>query len=160
MLETTFKEEKVKVVETSENKKVFQGQSQSEGQFTAATFWKDPIPEVNLSDLLEINNDIIPKLGEGNVAYRKTNTEINKDLAKPCNTDEVAIELVKVNDELSEKINVLEQENESLKNFLESVTDDIMNLEARIRALETKSMDKGTFTSAVYTNGSQIPTRH
>jgi predicted nucleic acid-binding Zn-ribbon protein len=88
-------------------------------------------------------------LGEGNVKYH---------LAKQCNNDVEAIELL--NDELSEKMIVLEQENESLKNFLKSVTDDIMDLEARIRALETKSTDKGTFSSAVYTNASQIPTRH
>ena len=46
---------------------------------------------------------------EGNGAYRKTNTEINEELAKHCNNGEVAIELVKENDELSEKIIVWEQ---------------------------------------------------
>ena len=125
-----------------------------------ATFWKDPIPEVNLSDLLEINNDVSSKFEEGNLTKCKTDLETNEDLAKHCNTDEIAIELVKVNDVLSEKLIVLEQENKSLKICLDSVTDDIMNLEARIRALETGSVEKETFTSAVYTTDNKIPARY
>eukprot|EP00092_Neocalanus_flemingeri_P030281 GFUD01032872.1.p1 GENE.GFUD01032872.1~~GFUD01032872.1.p1 ORF type:complete len:311 (-),score=105.07 GFUD01032872.1:98-985(-) len=152
----------VKNAKTShlEDNKVFPVCNQSEGQFNAAAFWKDPIPEVNLSELIE-NNSRLPNVEEDNVAKAKNQMQVNGDVFEKSDTQEMTTELVKMIDELTDKMEVLEKENKSLRNCLGVVKDDIASLETRIRTLEAGNIEQEkVFSSAIQCPAKKIVSRH
>ena len=123
------------IINLEENRKVFPCNDQSEGQYNAAAFWKDPIPEVDLSKLIE-NNIMKLNVDEDNVTKAIIQIKANEDIKGKSNNAQMTTELVKMNDELSDNVEMLERENKSLSDCLEGVKDDIMKLETRIRTLE------------------------
>eukprot|EP00092_Neocalanus_flemingeri_P103066 GFUD01131852.1.p1 GENE.GFUD01131852.1~~GFUD01131852.1.p1 ORF type:complete len:300 (-),score=103.96 GFUD01131852.1:98-961(-) len=143
-----------------EDNKVFPVCNQSEGQFNAAAFWKDPIPEVDLSELME-NNTGLPSVEEDNVAKAKNQMQVNGDVFEKSDTQEMTTELVKMIDELTDKMEVLEKENKSLRNCLGVVKDDIASLETRIRTLEAGNIEQEkVFSSAIQCPAKKIVSRH
>ena len=131
----------------------------SQGQFIAATFWKEPIPEVNLGDLLEIKTDEVTELKEKERRDEDTQAKFkqNRDIAEkqPKTMD------INDTDKFTGKMNMLEQQNEDLKNSLNDVTEMIKKLENRIKALEENDVGKESVTSMIVSNVEcKIPTRY
>merc|ERR1719206_794751 len=129
----------------------------SQGQFIAATFWKEPIPEVNLGDLLEIKTNEVTELKEKERRDEDTQAKFkqNRDIAEkqPKTMD------INDTDKFTGKMNMLEQQNEDLKNSLNDVTEMIKKLENRIKALEENDVGKESVTSMIVSNVEcKIPT--
>jgi len=145
--ENFCEDEKVK---PEDNQTVGQYLGTSEGQFVAATFCEKTIPEVNFGDLLQIKIDKVTELKEREKSDEETNNRFTQDRSIANQQHET----IKINDDdkFSDKLNMLEQENEDLKNILNDVTEEIKTLETRIKALEEKDVVKESVTSMIVSN--------
>jgi len=126
-------EEQVENLKEGNNKKtVDENTEDTDDQFNSSEFWKDPIPDINVSDLINI--------GKANVEANELRLiQPEENIKEGAMTDKnIAMGGVFVNphDNMSEKLEELEDDNKSLRTYLANLRNDIMTLAARINALE------------------------
>jgi len=115
--------------EKQQNEKLIPASPEFEEEFNSAQFWKDPIQDISLGDLIDIGEANC----EGNVlGFMKANKRNLKGNILTGN----ATKIVNNCEDMSQKIEILEDSYKCLRFNLENVKRAILKLEDRVKHLE------------------------